>query len=72
MDDLILAGALSVIGLYAGALLAGATVIVTLMELYGAAVAGDSIRVAVILGIVFLFLAAYAGTGLWLQKSGRI
>lgn len=72
MDDLILAGALSVIGLYAGALLAGATVIVTLMELYGAAVAGDSIRVAVILGIVFLFLAAYAGTGLWLQKNGRI
>ena len=72
MDDLILAGALSVIGLYAGAVLAGATVIVTLMELYGAAVAGDSIRVAVILGIVFLFLAAYAGTGLWLQKSGRI
>ena len=72
MDDLILAGALSVIGLYAGALLAGATVIVTLMELYGAAVAGDSIRVVVILGIVFLFLAAYAGTGLWLQKSGRI
>ena len=72
MDDLILAGALSVIGLYAGALLAGATVIVTLMELYGAAVAGDSIRVAAILGIVFLFLAAYAGTGLWLQKSGRI
>jgi uncharacterized PurR-regulated membrane protein YhhQ (DUF165 family) len=72
MDDLILAGVLSVIGLYAGAVLAGATVIVTLMELYGAAVAGDSIRVAVILGIVFLFLGAYAGTGLWLQKSGRI
>lgn len=72
MDDLILAGVLSVIGLYAGVVLAGATVIVTLMELYGAAVAGDSIRVAVILGIVFLFLAAYAGTGLWLQKSGRI
>ena len=72
MDDLILAGVLSVIGLYAGVVLAGATVIVTLMELYGAAVAGDSIRVAVILGVVFLFLAAYAGTGLWLQKSGRI
>ena len=72
MDDLILAGALSVIGLYAGAVLAGATVIVTLMVLYGAAVAGDSIRVAAILGIVFFFLGAYAGTGLWLQKSGRI
>jgi len=72
MDDLILAGVLSIIGLYAGAVLAGATVIVTIMELYGAAVAGDSIRVAAILGIVLLFIAAYAGTGLWLQKSGRI
>ncbi len=72
MDDLILAGVLSVIGLYAGAVLAGATVIVTIMELYCAAVAGDSICVAAILGIVFFFLAAYAGTGLWLQKSGRI
>ena len=72
MDDLILAGALSVIGLYAGAVLAGAMVIVTLMELYGAAVAGDSIRVAAILGIVLLFLVAYAGTGLLLQKKGRI
>ena len=72
MDDLILAGALSVIGLYTGAILAGATIIVTLMELYSAAVAGDSIRVAAILGIVLLFLAAYAGTGLWLQMKGRI
>jgi hypothetical protein len=72
MDDLILAGAVSVIGLYAAAVLAAATVIFTLMELYGAAVAGDSVRVVAILGIVLLFLAAYAGTGLWLQKTGRI
>ena len=72
MDDLILAGALSVTGLYAAAVLAVAVVVLTLMELYGAAVAGDVGRVAVIIGIVVLFLAAYAGTGLWLQKSGRI
>lgn len=72
MDDLILAGAVSVIGLYAAAVLAAAAVIFTLMELYGAAVAGDSVRVAAILGIVLLFLAVYAGTGLWLQKTGRI
>jgi hypothetical protein len=72
MDELILAGAVSVIGLYAAAVLAAAAVILTLMELYGAAVAGDSVRVVAILGIVLLFLAAYAGTGLWLQKTGRI
>ena len=41
MDDLILAGALSVTGLYAAAVLAVAVVVLTLMELYGAAVAGD-------------------------------
>ena len=72
MDDLILAGALSVIGLYATAVLAVAAVIFTLIELYGAAVAGNSGRIAAILGIAILFLAAYAGTVLWLQKSGRI
>lgn len=72
MDDLILAGAVSVIGLYAAAVLAAAAVIFTLMELHGAAVTGDSGRVAAILSIVLLFLAAYAGTGLWLQKTGRI
>ena len=72
MDDLILAGALSLIGLYAAAVLAVAAVIFTLLEMYGAAAAGDTGRVAAILGIVLLFLAAYAGYGLWLQKSGRI
>jgi hypothetical protein len=72
MDDLILAGALSVTGLYAAAVLAVAAVAFTLMELSGAAAAGDVGRVAAILGLVLLFLAAYAGCGLWLQKSGRI
>jgi hypothetical protein len=72
MDDLILAGAVSVIGLYTAAVLAAAAVIFTLMELHGAAVTGDSGRIAAILSIVLLFLAAYVGTGLWLQKSGRI
>ena len=72
MDDLILVGTLSIIGLYAAAVLAAVAVIFTLVELYGAAAAGDSGRVIAIVGIVLLFLAAYAGTGLWLQKSGRI
>ena len=72
MDELILVGTLSIIGLYAAAVLAAVAVIFTLVELYGAAAAGDSGRVIAIVGIVLLFLAAYAGTGLWLQKSGRI
>jgi hypothetical protein len=72
MDELILVGTLSVIGFYAAAVLAAAAVIFTLAELYGAAAAGDSGRVIAIVGIVLLFLTAYAGTGLWLQKSGCI
>jgi hypothetical protein len=72
MDDLILAGALSIIGLYAAAILAVAAVIFTLMELAGAASAGNAGRVATILGMVFIFFAAYAGTGLWLQKRDHI
>jgi hypothetical protein len=72
MDDLILAGAVSILGLYAAIVLAAGVVIFTLMELYGAVNTGDSGRVVAILAFVFLFLAAYAGTGLWLQMSGRI
>ncbi|MFA5266683.1 MAG: hypothetical protein WC379_01830 [Methanoregula sp.] len=72
MDDLILAGALSIIGLYAAAVLAAAVFIFVLVELFGAAIAGNSGRVVMILAIILLFLALYSGTGLWLQKSGRI
>lgn len=72
MDDLILAGVVSIIGLYAAIVLAAAAVIFTVLEMYGAVSAGDSGRVMVIILIVLLFLSAYAGTGLWLQKSGRI
>jgi hypothetical protein len=72
MDDLILAGAVSILGLYAAIVLAAGVVIFTLMELYGAVNTGDSGRVVAILAFVLLFLAAYAGTGLWLQMSGRI
>jgi uncharacterized membrane protein YqjE len=72
MDDLILAGALSVTGLYAAAVLIVAVLIFTGLEIYSAAAAGDTGRFAAIFGIVLLFLAAYAGCGFWLQKSGRI
>ncbi len=72
MDDLILAGALSVAGLYAAAILASGAVILVGAGLISAASAGDTGRVTAILALVFLFLAAYAGTGLWLQKTGRI
>jgi apolipoprotein N-acyltransferase len=72
MDDLILAGALSIIGLYTAAIIAVAAVVFMLMEVYAAAATGNSGRITAILVIVLLFLAAYAGTGLWLQKRDHI
>jgi hypothetical protein len=72
MDDLVPAGALSIIGLYAAAALAAAAVIFALMEIFSAVGAGEPGRAAAVLGILLVFLAAYAGAGLWLQKTGRI
>ena len=69
---LILAGALSIIGLYAAAVLAAAVLIFVLMELCGAVITGNSGQVVMILSGILLFLALYSGTGLWLQKTGRI
>ena len=72
MDDLILAGALSIIGLYVAAVIAVAVCIFVLVELCSAAIAGNSGQVVMILAIILLFIALYSGTGLWLQKTGRI
>lgn len=72
MDDLILAGALSLIGLFSTAVLAAAAAVFTLVELYGAAAAMDTGRVVIILAMVFLIIAAYTGTGHWLRRTGRI
>ena len=72
MDEMVLAGALSIAGLYAAAALAVAAVIFALAELVSAVAAGEPGRAAAVLGIILVFLAAYAGAGLWLQKTGRI
>jgi hypothetical protein len=72
MDDLILVGALSILGLYTAAVLALAAVIFVLMELFSAAAAGEPGRAVAVLCIILVFLAGYTGAGLWLQKSGRI
>lgn len=71
MDDLILAGALSILALYAAVILAGAGVILVLIGLYNGIISGNNGRVAAILGIILLFLAAYAGCGFLLRKTGR-
>lgn len=72
MDDLILVGAFSIILLYAAAAITAGAVAAVLWEFSGAVIAGNTGRIAAILALVLVFLAAYTGTGRWLQKTGRI
>jgi hypothetical protein len=72
MDDMILAGALSIIALYTGTVILVVAGIFTLDRIFRAVITGDPAGAAVILAVVILIAAIYTLTGLWLQKSGRI
>ncbi|OPX63931.1 MULTISPECIES: hypothetical protein [unclassified Methanoregula] len=72
MDDMILAGALSIAALYLGAGLVIVAAFVLLAEIAGAVFAGDSARAGILLATALLTAGAYTGTGLFLQKTGRI
>lgn len=72
MDDMILAGALSILALYLGVMLIIAAGFFLLAEMYHAAIAGDSGRAIILLTVLFVIVGAYTGTGLWMQKTGRI
>jgi len=72
MDDMILAGALSIAALYLGAGLVVVAAFVLLAEMAGAVVAGDFARAGILLAASLLIAGAYAGTGLFLQKTGHI
>jgi hypothetical protein len=72
MDDLVLVGAVSIIGLYAATALLAAGALFILLQVFQAAAAGDAGRMGGILAGLLILAVAYAGTGLWLQKSGRI
>lgn len=72
MDDLIIAGTLSIIGLYAAAVFSAAVILMIIIEIAGAAGNGDADRILAVTGAVLIFITAYAGTGFWLKKSGRI
>lgn len=72
MDDLILAGAVSVIAVCTAALIVVIAAVFALRELFRAAAAGASGEIIIILVTCTLLISAYIGTGLWLQKCGRI
>jgi ACR3 family arsenite efflux pump ArsB len=72
MDDLILAGAFSVAALYTGVILIFVAGIFVLSAIYNAVASGDAGSAALLLAGILLIAMAYAGTGLWLQGSGRI
>jgi hypothetical protein len=72
MDDLILTGTVSLIGLYAAAILIAAGLVFILLQLGQAVIGGNTDRVIMILAGIAILGAAYAGTSLWLRKIGRI
>jgi hypothetical protein len=72
VDDLILAGTVSLIGLYAAVILIAAGLFFVLLQLGQAVIGGNTGRVVMILAGMGILGAAYAGTSLWLRKSGRI
>lgn len=72
VDDLVLTGTIALIGLFATVMLVVAGIIFLLLQVWQAAAEGNAGRVAAVLAVVLILVSAYAGTGLWLQKSGRI
>lgn len=72
MDDLVLVGTLSIAGLYAATILLIAVMLLILLQLLHAALAGDWAVFTAILAAVLIAGSAYMATALWLQKSGRI
>ncbi len=71
-DDLILMGIAGLIAVFAAAaVFVYIAIYVVLLEV-NALAAGDYIMVLLTLAALLAAGAAYWGTGLWLQKSGRI
>ncbi len=72
MDDLILVGALSITALYAAGVLVIGSAVVLVLAIAGSVTSGDPAGAAVLAALVLAVLAGYSGTGLWLQRSGRL
>jgi hypothetical protein len=72
MDDLVLAGAAGIIGLFLAAvfLLCGVYSIAGMV--YSAYVSGHYSVILIILGAILAGSLLYAAAGLWLQRTGRI
>jgi hypothetical protein len=72
MDDLVLTGTISLLGLYSAAVLIAAGILFILLQIWEAVIEGNTGHLMLILASVLIILGAYTGTGIWLQKSGRI
>ena len=72
MDDIIVYGGLSIALIYAVAALVVAVIVIALVEFVGAFAAFQTGRAAGILAALLLVPVLYTGTGLWLQRRGRI
>jgi len=72
MDDLVASGIAVLLSLLAvAAILIAGIVYVILLELHAFA-NGDYLFVLGSIGVLFLLCVGYAGTGLWLRRTGRI
>jgi hypothetical protein len=72
MDDLVLAGAVGIIGLFLAAIFLFYGIYSIAVLIYASAISG---RYSMVLIILLTLLAAgllYTAAGIWLQKTGRI
>ena len=72
MDELVTVGVAGISGLVLIAIVLVGAVFWIGGLVIAASSAGDWHAITVIFGILAIILAAYAGTGFWLQKTGRI
>jgi len=72
MDDLVLAGAAGIIGLFFTAILLLYGIYSIAVLIYSSAISGQYSRVLIILGVLLSVGLLYTAAGIWLQKTGRI
>lgn len=72
MDELVAVGTAGLVGLALLALVLAGAAVYILGLIWSAWIQGELSLLARILALLGGFAALYLGTGLWLQKSGRI
>lgn len=72
MDDLVLAGAAGIIGLFLAAIFLLYGIYSIAVLIYSSAISGQYSMVLIILGALLAVGFLYTAAGVWLQKTGHI